>query len=117
MGGRGGAPPRNVLAGLVQVPAVDANAVADMDIRDAYQDALNTQGRDFGRWVTLLQLRTALNVRGWSRDRQDEQLRRFYKEGRGILIPEEDQKTLTRPVREASLNFLGEIMHLFRIER
>jgi hypothetical protein len=37
MGGRGGSGRSS--AALVQVPVVDANAVADLDIRDAYDDA------------------------------------------------------------------------------
>lgn len=116
MGGRGGAPPRNVLAGLIQVPAVDANAVADMDIRDAYEDVINIKGLSGNPWVTLQQLRTALNVRGMDRDRQDRELTRFANERKGTLIPEENQKTLTPAVRNAGLTYGGEVQHLFRIE-
>lgn len=117
MGGRGGGSSVRSPIVVAQQSIAQQNALADLDIRDAYQDALNAQGRDFGRYVTLQQMRTALNVRGWSRERQDSQLRRFANERKGILIPEEDQKTLTRALREAGLSYGGEIQHLFRIER
>jgi hypothetical protein len=115
MGGRGGSGRSS--AAVIQVPAGDANAMADLDIRDAYDDALNIKGNTGNRWVTLQALRTALSVRGMSRERQDRELTRFANERKGILLPEEIQRTLTPGVRDAGLRYGGEINHLFQIER
>ena len=115
MGGRGGSGRSS--AAVIQVPAVDSNALADMDITDAYEDAVNIKGVAGNPWVTLQQLRTALSVRGMDRERQDRELTRFANERKGILIPEENQKTLTPAVRNAGLTYGGEVQHLFRIER
>lgn len=114
MGGRGGSGRSS--AAIIQVPVMDSNALADMDIRDAYDDALNIKGLTGNPWVTLQQLRTALSTRGMSRERQDQQLTRFADERKGVLIPEENQKTLTQAVRDAGLTYGGEVQHLFRIE-
>lgn len=114
MGGRGGSGRSS--AAVIQVPAVDANALADLDIRDAYEDAINIKGLTGNPWVTLQALRTALSVRGMDRERQDRELIRFANERKAILIPEENQKTLTPAVRNAGLSYGGEIQHLFRIE-
>lgn len=102
---------------VAQQSIAQQNAMADLDIQDAYEDALNTRGQNLGSWVTLQQLRTALNIRGWSRERQDAQLRRFANERKGVLLPEEAQHTLTKAVRDAGLTYGGEVQHLFRIER
>jgi hypothetical protein len=115
MGGRGGSGRSS--AAVIQVPAVDSRALADMDIADAYEDVLNIKGLSGNPWVTLLQLRTALSVRGMDRERQDRELTRFANERKGILVPEENQKTLTPVVRNAGLTYGGEVQHLFRIER
>lgn len=116
MGGRGGGSSVRSPIVVAQQSIADQNAVADLDIRDAYDDAINIKGLTGNPWVTLQQLRTALNVRGWSRERQDSQLRRFADQRKGILIPEENQKTLTKAVRDAGLTYGGEVQHLFRIE-
>lgn len=122
MGGRGGSPGTGTSEGrstgpLVQAPVFDAKAIADLDIEDAYQDAINIKGLTGNPWVTLQQLRTALNVRGWDRERQDRELTRFANERKGTLIPEENQKTLTPAVRNAGLTYGGEVQHLIRIQR
>lgn len=117
MGGRGGGSSLASKSAPISVPAMDSNAVADLDIRDAYDDAINIKGLTGNPWVTLQQLRTALSVRGFDRDRQDRELIRFANERKGILIPEENQKTLTPAVRKAGLEYGGEVQHLFRIER
>jgi hypothetical protein len=114
MGGRGGSGRSS--AAVIQVPAGDANAMADLDIRDAYEDALNIKGVTGNRWVTLQALRTALNVRGMDRARQDRELTRFANERKGIIIPEENQQTLTKAVRDAGLSYGGDVNHLFRID-
>ena len=114
MGGRGGSGRSS--AAMITVPAVDSNALADMDIADAYEDAINIKGLTGNPWVTLQQLRTALSVRGMDRERQDRELTRFANERKGVLIPEENQKTLTPAVRNAGLTYGGEVQHLFRIE-
>lgn len=114
MGGRGGSGRSS--AAVVQLPAADPNMLADMDIRDAYDDAINIKGLTGNPWVTLQQLRTALSVRGMDRERQDRELTRFANERKAVLIPEENQKTLTPAVRNAGLTYGGEVQHLFRIE-
>lgn len=116
MGGRGGGSSVRSPIVVAQQSIAQQNAMADLDIRDAYEDALNVKGLTGNRWVTLQQLRTALNVRGWSRERQDSQLVRFANERKAILIPEENQKTLTKAVQDAGLTYGGEVQHLFRIE-
>lgn len=115
MGGRGGSGRSS--AALIQVPAVDSNAIADLDIADAYEDAMNIKGKPQNPWVTLESMRTALNVRGMDRERQDRELIRFANERKGILIPEENQKVLTKGQRDAGLTYGGEVQHLFSIER
>jgi hypothetical protein len=67
--------------------------------------------------VTLQALRTALNVRGWDRERQDRELTRFANERKGIIVPEENQQTLTPALRKAGLDYGGDVNHLFQIER
>ena len=121
MGGRGGSGSRGTdqapsSRAVVQVPVVDAEALADLDIRDAYQDVLNIRDRKMGDWVTLLQLRNALSVRGMDKGRQDRELSRFFTQGKGNLDLEVNQKTLTPAVRNAGLVYGGETMHMFNIE-
>lgn len=112
MGGRGGS--GNRAAAVMQMPAVDNNALADLDIRDAIDDVLNITGQS-SDWVSLQRLRTALSTRGWDSDRQDRELSRFVRQGKGRLLEEEDQGLLTREVRRAALPFGDNVYHLIRL--
>lgn len=116
MGGRGGSGPsqsRERSGGAAT--AVDGNALADADIRDAVEDVLNITGQT-SQWVTLQRLRTALSTRGWSEDRQDEQLTRFVREGKASLLVEEDAGLVTKAVRRSALAYGDENYHLIRLK-
>lgn len=105
MGGRGGSGRSS--AAVIQVPAVDANALADLDIIDAFQDVVNITNAarfDVGNpVVTMQRMRTALATRGWDRDRQDQQLRRFVQEGKGSAMGEPDKRLLTESFKQSGL--------------
>lgn len=115
MGGRGGGSSVRSPIVVAQQTIAEANALADMDIRDAYDDVLNITGQQ-SRYVALQRLRVALSTRGWSRERQDEQLRRFVRERKGILIPESNQKVLPQSWRDAALRVGNEEKHLILIK-
>lgn|SRR5688572_691303 len=117
MGGRGGSGRSS--AAIVQVPTVDAGAIADLDIRDAFDDALaaNPNRTSGNRWVSLTRLRTALSVRGWDRERQDREILRFVRERKGILNPESNQKVLSKRDRDDAIQMGGEDKHIFTIKR
>jgi hypothetical protein len=117
MGGRGGSGRSS--AGLIKVPVVDAAAMADMDIRDAYEDALAAnpnRTNSFGDWVSMERLRTALAVRGWDRERQDQEILRFVRERKGVLSPDSNQKILSDADRRAQIRQGNENQGIFKIE-
>lgn len=66
-------------------------------------------------WVKLADLRVALS-RTAKRPEIDAELTSLADAKRIILIPEENQKTLTRRDRDAALHYGGEPNHLIRIE-
>lgn len=117
MGGRGGSGRSS--AAVVQMPAFDANGIADLDIRDAYEDALAANPNSVAgvEWVSLTRLRTALAVRGWDRDRQDREILRFVRERKGILNPESNQKVLSPRDRADAITMGGEQKHIFMVKR
>ena len=112
MGGRGGSgTPEARQPALVKVPSVNADELADRDVRDAYEDVLNITNSQVA-WVDLTRLRTALNTRGMSRDRQDEALLRMVDQRKIRLIPEENQKVISDRDRAAAIRLSGEDKHL-----
>lgn len=118
MGGRGGSGRSS--AGLIKVPVVDAKEMADMDLRDAYQDRVNinrgtslaTFNQGQGPWITLLELRTALSVRGWDREKQDREILRFIRERKAVASPLSNQKVMTDRVRNAAIHTGGQDKHI-----
>lgn len=115
MGGRGGSGRSS--AAIIQVPVVDAAALADLDIRDAYDDALaaNPNAGTQSKWVSVERMRTALSVRGWDRERQDEQLLRFVRQNKGTLAPFDTDKLGGAPNRKAAIMVDGDPKGMFRI--
>ncbi len=110
MGGRGGSGRSIAAPALVQVPAVDANAMADLDIRDAYQTALDIMGKGDkpsemtgGPWVDMLRLRTALSQLGWDREKQDREIMRFLRERKAVGQSEANRKVMTQRQVDAQL--------------
>jgi len=108
MGGRGGSGRSS--AAVIQVPAGDANAMADLDIRDAYQNALDRAGRGSapsgqtgGPWLSMLDLRTALSTLGWDRGKQDRELMRFIRERKAFVSSESNRKIMTQRSIDAQL--------------
>lgn len=108
MGGRGGS--GNRAAAIVQAPVVDSNMLADMDIRDAYQNALDAAGRgdkpsgqEGGPWIDMLRLRNALSQLGWDRERQDRELMRFIRERKAFVSSESNRKIMTPRQIDAQL--------------
>lgn len=118
MGGRGGGSSARSPIVVAQQTIAQQNAMADLDIADAYEDAMNIKaGSGDNPWVTIQSMRTALSVRGWSRERQDEQLRRFVRERKGVANPESNQKTLTKALRDSALNIGNENKHIFMVKK
>ena len=111
MGGRGGS---GRSSAAVAMPAVDANTLADMDIRDAMEDVVNITGQS-SPWVSLQRLRTTLSTRGWDTERQDQELTRFVSQGKGRLLAEEDPGLLTKELRRAKLAYGDDNYHLIRL--
>lgn len=115
MGGRGGSGRSS--AAIIQVPVVDANAMADMDLRDAYEDVaaiVNAASRNQnqGPWVTLQRLRTALATRGWDREKQDREIARFVRERKAVAIPESNQQTMTKAFDDAAIIIGNQRKHI-----
>jgi hypothetical protein len=107
----------------VQVPAVDANALADMDIRDAYQNALDASGRGDkpsgqtgGPWMSMLRLRTALSQLGWDRGKQDRELMRFIRERKAFASSEPNRKVMSQRDRDAQLTRGGDTIDIISIK-
>lgn len=121
MGGRGGSGRSS--AAIIQVPAVDANQLADMDIRDAYQNALDASGRGSkpsgqqgGPWLSLLRLRTALSQLGWDREKQDRELMRFIRERKAFVSSEPNRKAMSQRDRDAALARGGDTIDIFSLK-
>lgn len=120
MGGRGGGSSVRSPIVVAQQTLADREAMADMDIRDAFEDVANIIGKPVGAneqnpWVSLLRLRTALAVRGWDRERQDRELRRFIRDDKGGAVPENNQKSLSQAQRDAAIRMGGQDKHLFTV--
>lgn len=115
MGGRGGS--GRSVAGLIKVPVVDADALADMDLRDAYEDVANitnaaSRNQNQGPWVTIQRLRTALATRGWDREKQDREILRFIRERKAVAAPESNQKLMTQAFRDSAIRIGNEDKHI-----
>lgn len=115
MGGRGGSGRSS--AAIIQVPVVDAKAMADMDLRDAYEDVVAITNKasfndEHGPWVTIQQLRTALSTRGWDREKQDREITRFVRERKAVAAPESNQKLMTQAFRNAAIHIGNEDKHI-----
>jgi hypothetical protein len=116
MGGRGGSGRSS--AGLIQVPVVDAKALADMDLRDAYENAIDAgnvryQTTSFqGPWITLDRLRTALKVLGWDQEKQDREITRFIREGKALSAPYNNQQVMTDAERRAAIRLGNQEKHI-----
>lgn len=115
MGGRGGGPSPSAL-GQAQKKAAAAqsaagtNALADADIREAYQNAADAIGKGDmpsgqigGPWVNMLRLRAALSQLGWGREKQDRELMRFIRERKAFAAGEANRKAMTRQHIDAQL--------------
>ena len=108
MGGRGGSGRSS--AAIIQVPVVGAATMADLDIRDAYQHALDARGignkpsgQQGGPWVSMLELRTALSTLGWDKEKQDRELMRFFRERKAFANSEPNRKVMTQRMIDAQL--------------
>lgn len=108
MGGRGGSGRSS--AAIIQVPVVDANTLADMDIRDAYQNAADTlgkgsipSGQEGGPWISMLRIRTALSQLGWDKEKQDRELMRFIRERKAFASSEPNRKVMSKRDIDAQL--------------
>lgn len=122
MGGRGGGSSTRSPIVVAQQSIAQQNEAADLDIRDAYQQVIDiTNPPDFhqqhGPWVTIQRMRTALSTLGWSRERQDEQLRRFVRERKAIANPESNQKIMTQAFRDSALRIGNEDKHIISIKK
>lgn len=62
--------------------------------------------------VSMADIRTALDQRGTSRDRQDAELKRMSREGKVTLVPESNRKMLTTRDVSAAVRVGGEPCHL-----
>ena len=110
MGGRGGAPRTNLATAVAQAAARAQAPDMESRILDAYQrEATRTNG-----WVKLSDLRDALGAD--NRSDVDRALVDLANSRRIILLPEENQKTLTQADRTAALRYGGEPQHLIRVE-
>ncbi len=116
MGGRGGGSSVRSPIVVAQQTIEQRNAMADMDIRDAYDDVLNITGQS-SPYVSLQRLRVALSTRGWDRERQDREILRFARERKGILSPESNQKVLPQSWRDAAIRMGGEDKHLIVVKK
>ena len=121
MGGRGGSGRSS--AAVIQVSAGDANAMADLDIRDAYQNALDRSGRgsapsgqEGGPWLNVLDLRTALSTLGWDREKQDRELLRFIRERKAFVSSEPNRKVMTQRMRDAALHRGGDTIDIISLK-
>ncbi len=85
-------------------------AGVDADVLKAYKDLAPKPGD----WVRLARLRDKLSH--LSRAEVDEALRRLNR-GKGALIPEGNQKTLTSADRAAAINIGTQPQHLLMVER
>lgn len=80
----------------------------EAQIRQAYKKLAITS-----EWVPLRNLRAALNL---DRDDVDQALTAMQAKAEALLIPEENQKTLTPADRDAAIYFGGQARHLILIE-
>lgn len=86
-----------------------------VDLETRVVEAYRKKAAQTNGWVKLADLRVALS-RSAKRPEIDQALERLADSRRIILIPEENQKTLTRRDRDAALPYGGEANHLIRIE-
>jgi hypothetical protein len=121
MGGRGGSGRSS--AAIVQMPVIDAAAMADLDIKDAYNDVLNITGRanspsdqQGGPWVSIFRLRNALATRGWDREKQDRELMRFIRERKAFASSESNRKVMTQQQIEAALHRGGNTIDIISLK-
>lgn len=123
MGGRGGGSSVRSPIVVAQQSIAERNAMADMDIRDAYQNALDAMGRgnkpsgqEGGPWMSMLRLRTALSQLGWSREKQDTELMRFIRERKAFVTPESNRKVMSQRDRDAALHRGGDTIDVFSLK-
>jgi hypothetical protein len=111
MGGRGGAPVTSLATAIAKAAASAEMSGMKNRVLDTYErEASKTNG-----WVKLSALRDALGVD--SRADVDKALIDLANSRRIVLLPEENQKTLTQADRVAALRYGGEAQHLMRVER
>lgn len=82
----------------------------EAQIREAYAGLVGSAG-----WVPLRDLRAALP--GLARDVVDQAMTDMQARQEALLIPEENQKTLTPADRDAAIYFGGQARHLIVIEK
>lgn len=127
MGGRGGGSSTRSPIVVAQQTLAEREAMADMDIRDAYEAAIDaspnpartrdTMNAGSGPWISMVRMRNALSTLGWSRERQDTELTRFLRQRKSIMIPESNQKAMDKRDRDAALHIGNEDKHLISIKK
>lgn len=63
-------------------------------------------------WTALVDLRTTLDMRGLSREAQDESLKSLSRSGQVHIVPEDNRKVLTQADHDAAIQIGGEPNHL-----
>lgn len=117
MGGRGGAPRTNLdtaiaqAAARAQAPAAPPGDQLQADILRTYE---GLRAQFDNEWVILTELRQRL---GGTQGEQDAALLQLVKDRKIRLIPEENQQTLSRADRAASIRVSGEDKHLIGVPR
>lgn len=106
MGGRGGGSPGNRGNGTSQPSSTPG--YAEQQVIDAYNEVKSPNG-----WAKLANIREGLS--GLSREAQDRAITNLADRKNIVLIPEENQKTLTQADRAAAVRYGGEPNHLIRI--
>lgn len=120
MGGRGGAPPRNVLAGLVQAPSrpatpAPAAPVASLSVEDRIVSEFPNVTKHWhdGQWATLEGLRERLS--DVDRADLDAALKRLDRARVIELMRDPDQKNISAGENRAGLMFGGRNATMYRV--
>lgn len=97
-------------AALTAADNTKPTVTVETQIREAYAGLVGSAG-----WVPLRDLRAALP--DLARDVVDQTMTDMQARQAALLVPEENQKTLTHADRAASIHFGGQPRHLITIEQ